>query len=177
VYHSSEWETYNFKWKTYWKASKRLQWLCPKLFVTCQVQVATRETVGCVQGLKAYSEILKRFEENHTNNVNNLQTVHDCWKTNSGNNCAILQWLPEVFCWKVKHLLGYEVLTAVIMKSSVFWNVMLCSLLLKMKATCSFEMSVDFQQTTQYYIPEDRTLLVKHLASLLFYSITATMFL
>jgi hypothetical protein len=69
-----------------------------------------------------------------------------------------------------------EVLTAVVMKSSVFWDVTPCSpfivirrfretvfLLaysssLKMEATCSSETSVDYQRTIQSYIPEDRTL-------------------
>jgi hypothetical protein len=32
------------------------------------------------------------------------------------------------------------------------------SLTLKMEATCSSKMSVDFEWTTQRYIPEDRTL-------------------
>jgi hypothetical protein len=29
--------------------------------------------------------------------------------------------------------------------------------MLKMEVRCSFEMSVDFQQTTQHYIPDDRS--------------------
>jgi hypothetical protein len=96
---------------------------------------------------------------------------------------------------------GFEVLTAVVMKSTVFWNIMpysplnvnevseehitsifrveyafvgfhlLClppastlvscsvySLTLKIEAICSSETSVDIQQTTQNYIPEDSIL-------------------
>jgi hypothetical protein len=65
---------------------------------------------------------------------------------------------------------GFEVLTAVVMKSSIFRDIMLCSALLatcfmlvsclaysltlKM-ATYSSKMMVDFQQVTQRYIPED----------------------
>jgi hypothetical protein len=65
-------------------------------------------------------------------------------------------------------------------KSSIFWDITLCGLLkvnrcfqgtysallvsyltysltLKMEATCSSEISADFQWTTWHYIPEDRT--------------------
>jgi hypothetical protein len=78
--------------------------------------------------------------------------------------------------------IGFEVLTAVAMKSSIFWDITLCSplkvsqhfgellpvfmlvsclaycLALEIEATCSSEMLVDFQRTTQHCIPEDRTL-------------------
>jgi hypothetical protein len=55
-------------------------------------------------------------------------------------------------------------------KSSLFWNITPCILhsvsylhlagcliasALKMESTCSSETSVDFQQTTRRYIPED----------------------
>jgi hypothetical protein len=79
------------------------------------------------------------------------------------------------------------VLAAVIMKSTIFWDLMPCSPLkanrrfggtyrlrlqdrrinkqdsaysstLKMEAICSSETSVGFQRTTQRYIPEDSTL-------------------
>jgi hypothetical protein len=69
---------------------------------------------------------------------------------------------------------GYEVLTAVVIKSSVFWDITSCSALLvtsfilvsypayssamKMEATCSSEMSVDFQQTTLPHITENSAL-------------------
>jgi hypothetical protein len=76
---------------------------------------------------------------------------------------------------------GCEVLTVVVMKSTIFWDITLCnplkviaelslppafmlvsclaySLTLKMEAIYSSEMSVDFQWTTQHYIPEDSTL-------------------
>jgi hypothetical protein len=90
-----------------------------------------------------------------------------------------------------------EVLTAVVMKISVFWDITPCSplkpnwhfggtcrhqpqgrrisqatcftlvsylaysLTLKMEATCSSETLVDFQRTSQHYIPEDRTLFLQ----------------
>jgi hypothetical protein len=79
------------------------------------------------------------------------------------------------------YFVGCEVLTTVVVKSCIFWDIMLCiplnetspkagspafrlvscvaySSTLKMEATCSSETSVDFQQTTQCYIPEDRAL-------------------
>jgi hypothetical protein len=43
---------------------------------------------------------------------------------------------------------GYEVLTAVVMKSSVFWDITPCN-----PIEDSSETSVDFQQTTRRYIP------------------------
>jgi hypothetical protein len=97
--------------------------------------------------------------------------------------------------------LGSEILTVVVMKSTIIWDIMPCSLLkvtrhfggtyrlhpqgrrispvrnqhesrwqaelvscsahcstLKMEAICSSETPVDFQRTTQHYIPEDSTL-------------------
>jgi hypothetical protein len=59
-----------------------------------------------------------------------------------------------------------------ILNNYIFWDIMLCSWLqvnfrgehiasvfrVKMEAPCSSEMSVDFQQTTWNYIPEDRIL-------------------
>jgi hypothetical protein len=81
---------------------------------------------------------------------------------------------------------GFEVLTAVVMKNPIFWNVTPCSPLkairrfggicssiatcfmlvsglpysstLKMEATYSSETTVDFEQTTRRYIPDDVTL-------------------
>jgi hypothetical protein len=68
---------------------------------------------------------------------------------------------------------GYVVfLKHLILKSYIFWDIMLCSWLqvtffeahiasifgVKVEAPCSSEMSVDFQQTTWNYIPEDRIL-------------------
>jgi hypothetical protein len=84
---------------------------------------------------------------------------------------------------------GFEVLTAVVMKCTIFWYIAPCSPLkvnrrfrgtcllhllclphaftlvsysayssaLKMEAMCSSETPVDFQRTTQLYIPEDST--------------------
>jgi hypothetical protein len=90
----------------------------------------------------------------------------------------------------IKNYVGYEVLRAVGMKCSIFWDITPCSpskvndvweeyvasachvshwLLalffqtLKMEATYSSETSVDFQWTTQHYIPKDRVLHNKEL--------------
>jgi hypothetical protein len=81
--------------------------------------------------------------------------------------------------------LGFEVLTAVVFKSSFFWDITPCSSLkfnrniggslplaftlgsclayysiIKIEAICSFETSVDLQRTTRHYIRENRTLQV-----------------
>jgi hypothetical protein len=76
-------------------------------------------------------------------------------------------------------VLGFEVLTAVVMKNSIFRDITPCSPLkvnrrfgetclihlvsclaysssMKMKETYPSETSVDFQQNTRHYIPEDR---------------------
>jgi hypothetical protein len=76
---------------------------------------------------------------------------------------------------------GFEVYTAVVIKSTIFWDITLCSPVcvnrrchllarwfpaeliystLKMEAICSSETSVDTQRTTRSYIPEDGTLQV-----------------
>jgi hypothetical protein len=70
---------------------------------------------------------------------------------------------------------GFEVLTTVIMRSTISWDTMVCSSL-KVKALLApwfhagfllglffnpedeGDMSVDFQWTTQHYSPEDSTL-------------------
>jgi hypothetical protein len=67
--------------------------------------------------------------------------------------------------------LGFKVLTAVVMKGTIFWDRTLkvklrfggtyrlhlqaYSSTLKMEAICSSETSVDFQRTTRRYMPED----------------------
>jgi hypothetical protein len=75
---------------------------------------------------------------------------------------------------------GFEVLTAVVMKSTIFLDIKPCRLLkvtrrfglppaftlvscsacstLKMEATCYSKMSVYFKRTTRRYIPEDSSL-------------------
>jgi hypothetical protein len=70
---------------------------------------------------------------------------------------------------------GFEVFTAVVMKSIIFWDVKPCSLLsclppayllvllefsstMKMEEICCSEMSVASQQTTRRHNPEDDTL-------------------
>jgi hypothetical protein len=88
--------------------------------------------------------------------------------------------VPESKCNKTENV-GFEVFTAVVMKSIIFWDVTPCSLLsynrrfggtpayllvlaeiisstLKMEAICSSETSVATQQTTWRHIPEDDTL-------------------
>jgi hypothetical protein len=77
------------------------------------------------------------------------------------------------FHWQIKlRFVGFDVLTAVVMKSSILWNItppclspaftlvscLAYSSTLKMEVTCSSETSVDFQLTTRRYIPEFRTL-------------------
>jgi hypothetical protein len=52
---------------------------------------------------------------------------------------------------------GFEVLTAVVMKIIIFWDVKLCSLL-SCNRRCSSETSVATQETIQGHIPEDDTL-------------------
>jgi hypothetical protein len=57
--------------------------------------------------------------------------------------------------------MGSDVLASVTIKNSFFRVATPRSPLkmkLKMKAICSSETSVDFQQTARHYIPEDRTL-------------------
>jgi hypothetical protein len=74
-------------------------------------------------------------------------------------------------CWTRNSHVGSEVLTAVVMKSPIFWDVMLCSPFcfmlvsslayswtLKMVATCSSKMLDDFQLTAWCYTAEDTTL-------------------
>jgi hypothetical protein len=72
----------------------------------------------------------------------------------------------------IKQGVGLEVLTVVVMKSAVFWDITLCSLLpdfmlvyctayslaLKMEAIWCCETSFDFQRTTWRYMPENSTL-------------------
>jgi hypothetical protein len=83
---------------------------------------------------------------------------------------------------------GFEVVTVMVVKTSIFWDITPCSPFtvnrrfkehvgsiclppaftlvscraycsnLKMEATCSSKTPVDFQRTTRRYIPEDRTL-------------------
>jgi hypothetical protein len=92
-------------------------------------------------------------------------------------NCIWPQWNG----FRKSNYKGFEVLTAVVMKSTVFWDVTSCSplkvswcfrglpssfilvsclayLTMKLEAICMSEMSVDFQWITWCYIPEDSTL-------------------
>jgi hypothetical protein len=91
---------------------------------------------------------------------------------------------------QIRELVEFEVLTAVVMKNSIFWDATSCNPLkvkrrlmtatyltlvsllaysstLKMEATCSFETSVDFQWTIRCYIPEDTTLQPENLLHIL----------
>jgi hypothetical protein len=67
------------------------------------------------------------------------------------------QWRKSVFA-----LVGLEILTVVIMKSFIFWDVTLCSPVnvnQRFRGTCAAsETLVDLHWTTQDYIPEDRAL-------------------
>jgi hypothetical protein len=65
-----------------------------------------------------------------------------------------------LFAWFNKNVhtnVGFGVLTAVVMKSTIVWDITLCSPL-KMEAICSPQTSVDFQRTTRRYIPKDSTI-------------------
>jgi hypothetical protein len=62
---------------------------------------------------------------------------------------------------------GFEVLTLVVMKSTIFWDITQCSPLkvsrrfggtLRMVVRWSCETSADFQRTTEHFVPEDSTL-------------------
>jgi hypothetical protein len=81
---------------------------------------------------------------------------------------------------------GFEVFTAVVMKSIIFWDMTACHRLarwfaepisstLKMEAICSSETSVETQRTTRRHTPEDDTLHVANTSSytidLFFYGI------
>jgi hypothetical protein len=67
-----------------------------------------------------------------------------------------------------RKFVGLQVLTAVVVKNSVFWNIKLLatcftivsclaySCALKMEASCSFEKSVNFEWTSRHYNPESR---------------------
>jgi hypothetical protein len=71
--------------------------------------------------------------------------------------------------------MGFEVLTAVVLKSTIFWDITLSALTLvscsvyfstlKMAAICSSETLVDSQRTARRYIPEDSTVLKYMLTS------------
>jgi hypothetical protein len=82
------------------------------------------------------------------------------------------------FSQMTKRYVGFEVLTTAVMTGTIFWDITPCSALkvnrpftlvscsahsstLKMETICSSETSVDFQQNTRRYIPEDRTLYEK----------------
>jgi hypothetical protein len=79
-----------------------------------------------------------------------------------GTKCFKLSGVKE------NEVVGFKVLTAVVMKSTIFWDItpsssrrflaQLIFWILKMKAICWSETSVDTQRTTRCYIPEDGTL-------------------
>jgi hypothetical protein len=97
---------------------------------------------------------------------------------------GIIQQEPARHSSSISWIVESEALTAVAMKSTIFWDVTPCSSLkvnwrfrglppnftlvsslayssaLKMKVICSSETSVDFQWTTQHYISEDSTLYI-----------------
>jgi hypothetical protein len=87
---------------------------------------------------------------------------------------------------------GSEVFTLVVMKSTIFWDLTPCSplkvsqhfglppaftlvsLTQKMETVCSPEMSIDFQQTTQRYVPEGTTLQISLSSSVIFVMMSST---
>jgi hypothetical protein len=105
-------------------------------------------------------------------------------QTESLHNLQYNKWVQTVEKSREVRI-RFEVLTAAVMKSSIFWDIMPCSPLevngrsggsrrsvatyftlvsclaysstLRMEATCSCETSVDFKRTTRRYITEDRT--------------------
>jgi hypothetical protein len=97
-----------------------------------------------------------------------LESVIFCDKTKYWNQSNLLNLFV---------LLGFEVFTAVILKSIIFWDMTPCNPLsfktyvcllvfaelisstLKMEAICSSETSIETQRTTRRHIPEDDTLL------------------
>jgi hypothetical protein len=69
----------------------------------------------------------------------------------SQNVYCLMEWFVVICTCKI----------AVVMKSYIFWDITLCSLLKvnwRFRGTCSSKMSADFQWTTQHYIPENGTL-------------------
>jgi hypothetical protein len=73
-----------------------------------------------------------------------------------GYTATNMKSVVYIYCIYV-HIIGFEVLTAVVPKNSIFWDIMLVSCLaysstLKIQAICSSEMSADFQRTTRNYI-------------------------
>jgi hypothetical protein len=65
----------------------------------------------------------------------------------------------------VQVYVGFEVLTTVVMKSDIFWDITPCSPLKvtdvsekHVASICSSEKLVDFQRTTRRYIPKHSTL-------------------
>jgi hypothetical protein len=63
--------------------------------------------------------------------------------------------VARIMCGAINPLVGFEVLTAVVMKSSIFWDTTLCRTL-KVNQR-SFKTSVDIKWTTWSHIPEDKT--------------------
>jgi hypothetical protein len=61
--------------------------------------------------------------------------------------------MAEVIVTTIKHYVGFEVFTAVVLKSIFFWD-----MTLKMEAIRSFETSGTTQRTTRRHIPEEDTL-------------------
>jgi hypothetical protein len=80
-----------------------------------------------------------------------------------------------VYIFNFFPIVGFEVFTAMVIKTIIFWDITPCSPLsvnllvcwflaeiisstLKMEAACSSETLVHTQRTTRHYIPEDDTL-------------------
>jgi hypothetical protein len=138
-----------------------------------------------------FNEMMNRFINVPTPNStgsfpnNALNICNICHESTQANQRTDRHAFPNYFITASLLNVAFEVLTAVVTMSSVFWDITPCStlkvnrylegtcrlppaftliscldfsLILKMEATCSSETSADFQRTTQIYIPEDRTL-------------------
>jgi hypothetical protein len=100
--------------------------------------------------------------------MDNVQKVNYCISSASLSGADILkqQLASKAICFHVNvsypyratsTFVGFEVLAAVVMKSSIFWDIMPC---------------VDFQRIIRRYIPEDRTLQQVHLWCCISYRIS-----
>jgi hypothetical protein len=108
-----------------------------------------------------------KFQEHFYTTKKKQEQVGDDFITRSFKICILRLTFLE---WLNKGKWGFEVLTAVVMKISVFCDIIMCSLLEvnflhtsfllgfffdpEMKFICSLETSVEFQRTTLHYMPE-----------------------
>jgi hypothetical protein len=141
--------------------------------------VVAIETVSfCCHHLNAFILLLLFAQSAHF-----LVLLFSCSYLNIFIWLLLFEHLYTISAIQIKIRIGFEVLTAIVMKSYIFWDIRLCSpsnfngrfggtLLavcamlvsclayasaLKMETTCSSVTSVNFQGTTKRYISEDRT--------------------